>query len=110
MSSAAVLVFSFSAIANCRAVRPSRVVGHCLEVFFTCVGLWLYFPCRKILCEGSGKIIHPIYLAEECLPQLTEEWSAVSIKELALIIGTARWGPQKQLGSKEDETSSEKGT
>ena len=60
----------------------------------------------------SGNISLTIYLAEEflCTEPLTEERSAVSIKELALIIGMARWGPQKQLGLKEDETSSENGT
>ena len=44
------------------------------------------------------------------LPQLTEEWSAVSIKELALIIGMARWGPRRQLGFVEGEASSAKVT
>ena len=44
------------------------------------------------------------------LPQLTEEWSAVSIKELALIIGMARWGPPRQLGFVEGEASSAKAT
>ena len=36
LMSSAVLIFSFSAIANCRAVRPSRV-GHWLEDFLSCV-------------------------------------------------------------------------
>ena len=45
LMSSAVLIFSFSAIANCRAVRPSRV-GHCLQEFRSCVAAELIFTYK----------------------------------------------------------------